>query len=92
VTDADVQLETYIRQQCLRHGTYSTEDVRARLAAHRNTGLADEVRRLREIAAQIVAYWDANYPGNVQQEKLDSLVHFLRVELDKAQAALAGGK
>lgn len=46
-----------------------------------------ENRPLLDAAARIVEYWDANYPGNVQQEKLDSLIHFLRIELDKAQAA-----
>lgn len=40
-------------------------------------------RVLRRDAERIVEYWDANYPGNVQQEKLDSLIHFVRVALAK---------
>lgn len=50
VTDADVQLETYIRRQCLRHGTYSTEDVRSLLAAHRHSAVA-------ELRAEIDSAW-----------------------------------
>lgn len=57
VTDADIELETYLRRTMLTHGTYSTDDIRTRLAAHRQAAVAKReaeiVAWLKESAAQV---------------------------------------
>lgn len=62
VNEADVQLETYIRKQCLRNGTYSTEDVRRLLSAHRAAAVAKRqaeiAERLRNAFQESAAPWD----------------------------------